>query len=450
MYTLPTLNTDNASIDLVYRIALGDIYSNVVSFRDGLLKSQSPVLLAGAGYHTPWMRDAAINIWNGCGLIIPEVSKNSLLATIAEKDGVKRFGGEYWDAVIWAVGAEWYYKYTGDKEFLPLMTEVIENSLTYFEDTEFDENLNLFRGPACYGDGISAYPDRYATGESGIARVADLKTDICLEKGVGIPMYTLSTNCLYYECYNIARRLTGKEKYKQKAENMKAAVNRHFWNGKTGRYNYIIDAWGGCDYSEGIGQSFAILFGIADKAKAESVIAGQPITENGIPCIDRKFPRYEGRDGIPRHAETVWPQIQAFWADAVSRYDVKKFEYEFSALTKNVARLGYFAEVLHPVTGERYGGIQEWQGNYVEWASEVRQTWSATGYLRMVLFDLFGMRFEREGLYIKPLKNSLAAKMELRGLRYRNADLDVFVTGENYGKEVFISANISGKKQIIV
>ena len=53
MYTLPTLNTDNASIDLVYRIALGDIYSNVVSFRDGLLKSQSPVLLAGAGYHTP-------------------------------------------------------------------------------------------------------------------------------------------------------------------------------------------------------------------------------------------------------------------------------------------------------------------------------------------------------------------------------------------------------------
>lgn len=53
MYTLPTLNTDNEDINLAYRIAMGDIYSNIASFRDGLLTEPKPVLLAGAGYKSP-------------------------------------------------------------------------------------------------------------------------------------------------------------------------------------------------------------------------------------------------------------------------------------------------------------------------------------------------------------------------------------------------------------
>ena len=447
MYTLPTLNTDNEDINLAYRIAMGDIYSNIASFRDGLLTEPKPVLLAGAGYKKPWTRDAAINIWNGSGLILSEISKNTLLSTVIEEKGVRRIGGEYWDAIIWTIGAEWYLKYTGDEEFLPFVAEVTENALAYFEDTEFDAQRNLFRGPACYGDGISAYPDRYATGQCGIMRVVDLKTDCCVKKGVGIPMYTLSTNCLYYESYNVAYRLTKKEEYRQKADRMKEAINRQFWNEKSGQYNYIVDEWGGCDYSEGVGQSFAVLFGIADEEKTKSIIRRQTISANGIPCIDGTFSRYEGR-GIPRHAQTVWPQIQAFWADAVAKHDIKKFEFEFNALTKNVKRCGYFAEVYHPDTGDPYGGIQEWQGKFVQWPSEIRQTWAATGYLRMILFDLFGMRFEREGIYIKPLKTDVAENLKLRDLRYRNIVLDIFVSGKNYGKEVFVSAGENGKIEI--
>ncbi len=444
MYTLPTLKTDNENLNLVYRIAIGDIYSNITTFKDGLLKEEAPVLLAGIGYNTPWTRDAAINIWNGCGLLVPEVSKNTLLSTIIDDNGRKRIGGEYWDAIIWAIGAEWYYKYTGDEDFLPLMTEVIENSLAYFENTEFDEELNLFRGPACYGDGISAYPDWYKTEDSGIKNLLKYKPEMKAEKGEGIPMHTLSTNCLYYKAYIIAYNLTNKKTYQEKAGQLKDAINTHFWNDKKGLYNYIVDIWGGSDYSEGMGQSFAILFGIADEKQKQCIIKNQKISGQGIPCIDKKFPRYEGY-GLPRHAEIVWPQIQAFWADAVAKDDVQKFEHEFMTLTNNVKRDGYFSEVYHPETGNRYGGIQEWQGEMVTWKSEIRQTWAATGYIRMVLFDLFGMRFKKEGLYIKPLKTSIAKTMQLKGLQYRNATVDIYVTGDNYDKEVFVPANYQGK-----
>ena len=43
---------------------------------------------------------------------------------------------------------------------------------------------------------------------------------------------------------------------------MKKAVNKNFWNEKRGSYDYLA---GECDYAEGLGLAFAVLFGIADE-----------------------------------------------------------------------------------------------------------------------------------------------------------------------------------------
>lgn len=45
---------------------------------------------------------------------------------------------------------------------MKLAYEVPKTTIKYFEGTEFDEKYNLFRGSACYDDGIVAYPDVYA------------------------------------------------------------------------------------------------------------------------------------------------------------------------------------------------------------------------------------------------------------------------------------------------
>lgn len=442
---IPILETDNQEINMAYRLAIGDFFSNIAPFCDGLLCEKKPVMLAGMGYDTPWTRDAAINTWNGGGLLAPDVAKNTLLSVVIVENGKKRIGGEYWDAIIWAIGAYQLWLFTGDQEFHVLASDVIVNSLRYFEETEFNEELNLFRGGSCYGDGISAYPDAYTTGESGFISFADKRPELCIDRGVGIPIYTLSTNCLYFQAYRIAYQMTKNSEFLNKAEKMKESINRHFWNEETGLYDYIVDSFGGCSSQEGLGESFAILFGIADARQISRILKNMVVTTNGIPCLYPNFARYE-KYGLGRHCGTVWPHVQVFWADAVSKFDADKFEHELMALTHNVLRDGYFSEIYHPETGERYGGVQEWRGNYTDtWKSEKRQMWCATGYIRMILFDLIGIRFEEDGIHICPNATKCVNKISLYGLKYRNMIIDI-VIGDKVGrnKEIVIPSSQSG------
>ena len=55
-----------------------------------------------------------------------------------------------------------------------------------------------------------------------------------------------------------------------------------------------------------------------------------------------------------------------------------------------------FKEIYHPVTGEPYGGLQIDKGEMRVWASEPNQTWSATGYLRMIHMGLLGLQIDAE------------------------------------------------------
>lgn len=469
----PFLITDNKKINTAYRLAIATLSANILPFKDGILETEKPVMIAGLGYVSPWTRDASINTWNAGGLICPKVSLNTLKSVLTVyKDGY-RIGGEYWDAIIWVTGAWYYYLYTGDTEFLKLAHNTAKNSLEYFENTEFNRELNLFRGPACYGDGISAYPDIYAkdTG-SGIANFAQLHKDLCCDVGVGIPIYALSTNCLYYYAYILTDKMAGVlglsgSKYEAKAEMMKVAINKHFWNEEKQNYNYIVDKFGGCDSEEGLGISFAILFDIADNSKKEKIFKNKHTSPYGMPCVWPTFDRYKiTDDSYGRHSGTVWPHIQGFWAD-VAAQNAKKdiFDNEFYLQTENALRYMQFAEIYHPETGEIYGGVQEYGSTrkethkgIVSWEAVPYQTWSATAYLRNVYFNLVGMTFSEKGITFSPVGSLLTNSITLKNIVYRNAVLNITVEGN--GNEIadfrlngtstdnFISADIKGENDI--
>ena len=418
---LPILKTDNPEINRAFALALSDLMSNVAPFRDGLLDRPEPVILAGGGYDTPWTRDAAINVWNGAGLILPEVSKNTLLSVLIDEGGV-RAGGQYWDAVIWAIGAWNYWLYTGDRSFFDLAREAVVNTLVYFEGTEFDPEVGLFRGPACYGDGVSAYPDRYADRDSCILYFVEAFPEKRVEPGFGIPIFTLSTNCLYVEACRIAYRMTGDASWLGKAEALKASINRHFWNEETGLYDYAFDAEGRCASQEALGLSFALMFGIANGERRASVLRRVTRTPQGMPCLYPSFRRYLPY-GYGRHSGTVWPHAQAFWADAAG---AEALEAELTALTRNALASGQFAEIYHPVTGAPYGGAQENFGRMeADWVSQPRQTWSATGYLRMILMGLIGLRFGEDGLWVRPASIPAVRRLSLEGLTWRGRPLSI-------------------------
>ena len=453
---LPDLHftSNHGALARAIRIALGDLYGNIAPFKDGLLEHAAPVVLAGLDYDTPWTRDAAINTWNGAGLLCPAVTQNTLLSVLERADGVVRIGGQYWDAIIWTLGAWAQYLYTGDKAFLAFALDAVRNSLMYFEANEFDAALNLFRGPACYGDGIAAYPEPYnhTNGDSCILAWPECNPGQRAPKGYGLPMHTLSTNCLYYQAFVLADRMAaelgvpGDSAWAGKAQALKAAINQHFWMSQLGRYRYLVDPFGNCDYTEAMGHSFALLFGIADTQQAEAVFQNQYVSAAGVPCVWPSFPRYTSDDGMSfgRHSGTVWPHIQAFWGQAAAQYGKRDlFAHELLRLTEYANRDVYFTEIYHPITGLPYGGVQE-LGDELrhEWSSCARQTWSATGYLRLILQGLLGMRFDTQGVRFEPQMPEGVEFVCLQNLPYRQ--MRITITVERKGDHIQ-TCHINGK-----
>jgi glycogen debranching enzyme len=441
--SVPSLRSDYPVLDRAFRIAVGDLFSNIIPFQSGLLANPEPTIMAGLEYDSPWTRDAAINSWNGGSLIAPEAARNTLLGVLEREPGGIEIGGQYWDRVIWVSGAWHHYLVTGDVEFLKIASEAATRTLARHEQEEFDPERGLFRGGACFQDGVAGYPDRYArtNGSSGIMEWVEANPQDRALAGFGLPMMACSTNCLYFAAYRDAANIiealgTPKEVagLRKKAENLREAIVRNFWNEKRGSMGYLVDAWGGCDHQEGFGSAFALLFGVVDEGRAEKLIAHQFLTAHGIPCVWPTFDRYRTSDGLGfgRHSGTVWPHVQGFWADAVARRGRTDLLFnELISLAGKAYRDSQFTEIYHPLTGAIYGGRQEHStdGYIIEWHSCRRQTWSATGLLRMVLHGVAGMRFDGEGISFEPCLAKPVGKIRLSGLEYRSCPLTISLEG---------------------
>jgi len=434
----PQLHSSSPAINRAYRIAIGDLAGNIHPFQDGLLTAPSPVILAGLDYDTPWTRDAAINVWNGVGLLWPEVGRSTLLAVLENVEGKVRIAGQYWDAIIWVLGAWAYYRYTGDQEFLALAYQAAQNSLERFESEEFDPGLGLFRGPAVYGDGVAAYPDRYSPGgTSSILDWVRFNPQRKAQSGYGIPMHSLSTNCVYYQACQTAGwmaqslGLPPNPAHQQRAAALRQAIQTHFWDPERGQFRYLVDAQGGCDHQEGLGNSFALLFGLADDQQAQSIFLHQVITPAGIPCVWPTYERYHRMGGFGRHSGTAWPFISGFWGEAALLHQRPEiFEHEFQIFTGLINRHAQCAEIYHPLTGEIYGGLQEsgkGSSGY-EWESCARQSWTASAYLRMLLFGVLGLDLHSAELRIHPHLPAGLDQIEIQGLPYRACRLNMLVT----------------------
>jgi glycogen debranching enzyme len=464
----PSLRTDDPLVNRAYRIALGDLMGNIQPFQDGLLEEPQPVMLAGLDYDTPWTRDAAINVWNGVGLIWPEVARHTLLSVLERQEGRLRIGGQYWDAMIWSLGAWAYYLYTGDRDFLALALEAVRNSLERFEAEEYDPDLGLFRGPAVYGDGVAAYPQRYSPGgTSSILDWVNFNPQKKAVRGYGIPMMSLSTNCVYYQSYRVADWMAqelspgSSPVHEQRAIALRGNIRKHFWNPEQGTFRYLVDAEGGCDHQEGLGHSFALMFDLADEGQARSVLARQVIAPAGIPCVWPTYERYSQKGGYGRHSGTVWPFISAFWGEAALQHGRSDlFEQEFKTFGRHINRHGQCAEIYHPLSGEVYGGLQEAGrgADGLEWDSCTRQSWTASAYLRMLLFGVAGLRFSSAGVSFQPCLPEGLGQVQLSALPYRGGMLTLNLKGRGtrirafsvngLSTEPFLPAPLQGEQRI--
>ena len=449
---------DDEALTRAYDIAVFDASSNVRKFKDGALKEPVRCIMAGANYGTPWTRDTAINVWNAFALLDREVAKNTLMSVLRPLDGGGyRIDGQYWDAIIWAIGAYQYILVSGDQDFVKVAQNAVENSLAKLEREEFDAKDGLFRGLAVYGDGVAAYPDVYGdTAFLGIKKWAEVpeNRDRIAKVGVGIPMKALSTNCVYFEAYRILAKLNamlgkdGTEALK-KADALKAAINKAFWNEKKGTYDYLA---GECDFQEALGIAYALLFGVADERQAALVLKNAKITKQGIACVEPSFDRYLKNGGFGRHSGVVWPHAQGFWARAAfERGDKKAFEFELRALAVKAVRDRQFYEIYHPVSGKEYGGLQERRQKDGSlkiglWASCKHQTWSATAYLSLIYYHVLGAKVGEGTVSFKPYLPDGVNEVAVKDFKVGDTTFDIVVVRGGEGPKEATSTTTEKKR----
>ena len=409
----PVLSSSDTLLVNAFNLALRTVENNI---EDG-------IVTAGGDYGGEWTRDASINAWNAGSLIFPEESRNSLWAVTID-DG-RAVGHQYWDKIIWVQGAYNHCMVTGDD--IEPVYRCSATTMKELEDSVFCVERGLFNGPSVFNDGIAAYEEPIPDPElaqSGSYKHPNTRHICCL-----------STNCIYYWAYRklavMACRCGEPFKalgYRVKACKLRRAIRNTLYDKEANALYYLIDHNGDVHrFQEGLGYSFAILSGVVSRKEAARLADGVYVSKYGIPSIYPDFKRYD-KDHPGRHNNLVWPFVNAFWADAALYAGCRdKFEFEL----RNLADLavnkgeGMFYEIYNPNTGLPDGG---WQNGNL-WASCRDQTWSATGYLRMFLTDVFGLSFDRKGMSVSPdvtVADNLGCSV-LSGIKYRQHDVTVMI-----------------------
>lgn len=424
---------------------------NAASYNQTGLISAIPgtFIRAGGGYDQPWTRDASVNTWNAGNLLEPLVARNTLWAVVKrQKNGrlIVQQDQEWWDQIIWVTAAWQHYAVTGDQAFLRNTWQAALNTLKVDRAKHYNTQYGLFEGPAFLNDGIAGYP-------APPADATDSHGSFVLDYPGASQIMTLSTNCLYVSAYHSAAKMAqalGMPASETAALNaqgdaLAATIRKRFWMAKLGRFGYLIQGTGSMagklePYQEGSGEAFAILFGIATPRQAHSILHHVTLMPHGIPDVYPAFARYTMHPG--RHNAIVWPMVEGYWGDAAARSgDVSAFARAMNDLAGLAdGTHGNFYEIYNGTTGQPDGG---WQAGH-EWKSQPDQTWSATAYLRMVFFDLFGMRFEPNRIIFAPTLPKRWGDASLTGVHYRDAVLTIRLNGNG---DKIASFRLDGKKQ---
>ncbi|WP_394828596.1 MGH1-like glycoside hydrolase domain-containing protein [Pendulispora albinea] len=398
-----------ARYDAAYAKAVSVISSDVV---DGKF-------IAGESWAQVWTRDTSYSIDLGAGLLYPAVAKQTLLGMIENVAGI----GEVWvqdraghfggwpnltDSIVGAQGAWSLYSTTGDQGLLEWSYGITVNTLARAERDVYLADAGLFGGCSSFMESNSGYPIKYMNTKTLLAKTK-----------------ALSTNLLYYRGYDVAAKmgkLLGKDvrALEAKAARLKDAINLHLWQEDRGYYAYFEDENGVKETRmEGTGESFAILWGVADRRKTRAILASTPSTPSGIPSLWPQYAEwmdYTKGDADYYHNGMVWPFVQGYWGWAATKgKSASRVAHELDRIRYLSEKNDTFQEFYQPETGTPDGSR--------------RQLWSASGYLSMVYHGLMGMSFDPDGITFAPVVPSIFERVTLDSIPYRNMTLNIRVTG---------------------
>ena len=388
------VHTASPLFDALFAMAQSDLKKDSVSaIRDPAFNHGRPIpcrcFIAGKDWPFVWTRDLSYSTDLGLWRFAPARARASLLFKVspvripgvapAEYVMQDTGSGGSWpistDRVVWFLGAR---HLLADRRFAHTVAQALTDTLAQDRRYAFDPSVGLYRGETSFLDWRQqSYPEWTADNVVFIAQ-----------------SFSLSTNVLHYQALRLAAamarqrgRMTDARRYQVQAEALKRAINLRFWRPVRGLYMSYIGgrvAPAPFDAYDLLGLDLAIVSGVADRARAERVLANYPAWPAGSPVI------WPERRGQPiYHNLAIWPFVSEYTLRAARHIeDAPLIARQIRSLMRgtalNASNMENYSLLTQSirVPGKLGGPVVDSR----------RQLWSVAGYLDMVLRGVFGLR----------------------------------------------------------
>lgn len=415
--TYPQLSTPNRLHTAIYNLGLDEMVNAV---------EPDTTLRTGKEWAGVWTRDVSYSILLSMAYMQPEATRVSLMRKVSPTGRIIQDTGSggAWpvssDRMIWALAAYELYKVTGDREWLEYIYPVILNSM--------EDDLHVTRSASGLVKGETSFIDWREQSYPRWMQTADIYASEALGTSVvhAQAMRVLSEIAAELGHDDVAR------KYAALADETAEAINSRLWlddKGYYAMYNYgrvnpVVNP-----RAETLGESLAVLYGIADENRTRSIAENTPVTPFGVGIF---FPQIA--DQRPYHNDALWPWVGAYWALA-------------NAKARNEAgTLEAIGAVFRPAalfTTNKENFVLD-NGDIATELNSSNMLWCLAGNIAITHKILFGLRFEKDGLAIEPfVPRALGQTRTLSDFRYRGATLDITVKG--FGDRI-ASCTVNGRR----
>lgn len=419
---LPRLRSGDIAFDALFALAISEMKLDSVShIRDKNYNNHNAIgcdcFETGEKWNYVWTRDLSYAADLSLGLLDPERVKNSLefklsgyregvdkpVNAAGSQDGLQIIqdtgSGGSWpistDRITWAFGAESVLNnLTGEereafaKKALLALSNTIENDRL----VAFDVETGLYMGEQSFLD----WREQTYT-----HRISDDLSSMATAKAI-------STNAGHYQAIRLAQRLAEEfavtkrsQRYRSWGDALKKAINQHLWITDAGLYSSLTA--GHFDNQpmlkfDWLGQSLAIITGIASEEQARQILANYPHGPMGAPVI---FPQQP--DIRVYHNRAIWPFVTAYGLKAAKAgHNIAVADSAYDTLIRSAALNLSNMENMEWLSGQPIWLERDNLALSGPVVNSKRQLWSVAAYLNMVIEGVFGVHPTRNGLQISP------------------------------------------------
>jgi len=419
---LPRIRTGNLAFDALFALAGAEMRLDAVSqIRDGNYNGGAPIpcecFATGEKWHYVWTRDLSYAADLGLALFDAQRVRNSLDFKLSgwrkgvpiapqvagTPDGLQIVqdtgSGGSWpvstDRVTWAFAAEETLRTLPASERAPFARRALQalsNTIENDRIAAFDAKTGLYMGEQSFLDWRDQSYAAWIPND--LASMSSSKS--------------LSTNVGHYQALMLAAKLAREhgdtargKRYEGWAADLKRAINTQLWLDDAGMYSSLTA--GHLDGAplhkfDWLGQSLAILSGIAGEERANSILARYPHGPMGAPVIWPQQP------GMPvYHNRAMWPFVTGYGLRAAAQAkNVAVADAAYDSLVRGAALNMSNMENLEWLSGQPLL-LDERNPHLIgPVINSRRQLWSVGAYLGMVVGEVFGVALQDDALLLRP------------------------------------------------